>query len=71
MVGIVLRLERMSRDMRRGVSSRPQHPRVPQYYHHRHLWTMTCSCKAWSRRCRCRHRLRLRYMPSYRHKPRL
>ncbi|MQM03793.1 hypothetical protein Taro_036579 [Colocasia esculenta] len=23
-----------------------QHPRVPRYFHHRHLWTMACSCKA-------------------------
>ncbi|MQL92218.1 hypothetical protein Taro_024841, partial [Colocasia esculenta] len=47
-VGIVLTLGRTSRDVRRGVSSRLQHPRVPRYYHHRHLWTTTCSCKVWS-----------------------
>ncbi|MQM13839.1 hypothetical protein Taro_046766 [Colocasia esculenta] len=66
MVGIVLRLGRTSRDVRRGVSSRPQHPRVPQYSHHHHLWTMACSCKAWSKRCRHRHRLRLCYRPNCR-----
>ncbi|MQL90345.1 hypothetical protein Taro_022936 [Colocasia esculenta] len=71
MVGVVLRLEKTIRDVRRGVSSRPQHPRVPQYSHHRHLWTMACSCKAWSRRCRCRHILRLRYRPSCRRRLRL
>ncbi|MQM02892.1 hypothetical protein Taro_035663, partial [Colocasia esculenta] len=71
MVGAVLRLGRMSRGVRRGVSSRPQHPRVPQYFLHHHLWIMACSCKAWFRQCRprrrrrwycrltCRHRLRL------------
>ncbi|MQM20364.1 hypothetical protein Taro_053381, partial [Colocasia esculenta] len=62
MVGMVLRLGRTSRDVRREVSSRPQHPRVLRYFHHRHLWTMACSCKAWSRRCR----RRLRYRPSCR-----
>ncbi|MQM09433.1 hypothetical protein Taro_042305 [Colocasia esculenta] len=40
MVGMVPKLGRMSTDMRRGVSSRPQHPRVPQYFLHHHLWTM-------------------------------
>ncbi|MQL96504.1 hypothetical protein Taro_029181 [Colocasia esculenta] len=58
MVGAVLRLGMTSRGVRRGVSSRPQHPRVPRYFLHHHLWIMVCSCKAWSRRCR--HRLRLR-----------
>ncbi|MQL99073.1 hypothetical protein Taro_031790 [Colocasia esculenta] len=50
-VGVVPRLKRTSRDVRRGVSSRPQHPKVPQYFLHHHLWpwTMACSCKAWSR----------------------
>ncbi|MQL82099.1 hypothetical protein Taro_014565 [Colocasia esculenta] len=42
---MVLRLGRMSRHVRRGVSSRPQHPRVPQYFLHHHLWTTACSCK--------------------------
>ncbi|MQL78306.1 hypothetical protein Taro_010733, partial [Colocasia esculenta] len=36
----------MSRGVRRGVSSRPQHPRVPHYFLHHHLWIMACSCKA-------------------------
>ncbi|MQM19541.1 hypothetical protein Taro_052547 [Colocasia esculenta] len=27
-----------SKGVRRGVSSRPQHPRVPQYSLHHHLW---------------------------------
>ncbi|MQL97810.1 hypothetical protein Taro_030508 [Colocasia esculenta] len=61
----------MSRGVRRGVRSRPQHPRVPLYSLHHHLWTMMCSCKVWSRRCRpkrrhtqhcrlnCSHKLRL------------
>ncbi|MQL92082.1 hypothetical protein Taro_024702 [Colocasia esculenta] len=40
MIGAVHRLGRTSRDMRRGVSSRPQYPRVPQYSLHHHLWTM-------------------------------
>ncbi|MQM10457.1 hypothetical protein Taro_043354 [Colocasia esculenta] len=70
-VGVVLRLGRTSNDVRRGVSSRPQHPRVPQYFHHRHLWSMACSCKAWSRRCRHRHRLRLHCRPSCRCRLRL
>ncbi|MQM23594.1 hypothetical protein Taro_056660 [Colocasia esculenta] len=61
----------MSRDVRRGVSSRSQHPRVPQYFLHHHLWTMACSCKAWSRRCRHRHRLRLHYRLNCRHRLRL
>ncbi|MQL91793.1 hypothetical protein Taro_024409 [Colocasia esculenta] len=30
----------MTRGVRRGVSSRPQHPRVPRYFLHHHLWTM-------------------------------
>ncbi|MQM01079.1 hypothetical protein Taro_033827, partial [Colocasia esculenta] len=59
MVGAVLRLGRMSRGVRRGVSSSPQHPRVLRYSLHHHLWTMAYSCKAWSRRCRLRLRLRL------------
>ncbi|MQL77091.1 hypothetical protein Taro_009489, partial [Colocasia esculenta] len=46
------KLERTSRGVWRGVSSRPQHPRVPRYFLRHHLWTMACSCKAWSRRCR-------------------
>ncbi|MQM17490.1 hypothetical protein Taro_050461 [Colocasia esculenta] len=70
-VGIVLRLGRKSRDMRRAVSSMPQHPRVPRYYHHHNLWTTAYSCKAWSRRCRCRHRLKLHYRPCCRRRPRL
>ncbi|MQL79248.1 hypothetical protein Taro_011681 [Colocasia esculenta] len=36
----------MSRDVRRGACSRLQYPRVPRYFHHRHMWTTTCSCKA-------------------------
>ncbi|MQL76122.1 hypothetical protein Taro_008510, partial [Colocasia esculenta] len=40
MVGAVPRLGRRSRDVRRGVSSRPQHPRVPRYFLHHHLCTM-------------------------------
>ncbi|MQL73235.1 hypothetical protein Taro_005578 [Colocasia esculenta] len=40
-VGVVLRLEMTSRGMRRGVSSRPQHPRVLLYFLHHRLWTMT------------------------------
>ncbi|MQM23491.1 hypothetical protein Taro_056556 [Colocasia esculenta] len=44
--------------MRRGVSSRPQHPRVLRYSLHHNLWIMAYSCKAWSRRCRLRPRLR-------------
>ncbi|MQL84588.1 hypothetical protein Taro_017104 [Colocasia esculenta] len=57
-VGVVLRLGMTSRGVRRGVSSRPQHPRVPQYSLHHHLWTTACSCKAWFRQCRPRRRLR-------------
>ncbi|MQM09271.1 hypothetical protein Taro_042140 [Colocasia esculenta] len=41
-----------SRGVRRGVSSRPQHPRVLQYFLHHHLWTTACSCKAWFKQCR-------------------
>ncbi|MQM01504.1 hypothetical protein Taro_034260 [Colocasia esculenta] len=48
----------MSRGVRRGVSSRPQHPRVPRYFLYHHLWTTTFSCKAWFRQCRPRRRLR-------------
>ncbi|MQM07090.1 hypothetical protein Taro_039923 [Colocasia esculenta] len=68
---MVPRLGRTSRDMRRGVSSGPQHPRVPQYFLHHHLWTMAFSCKDWSRRCRRRHRPRLCCRPNYRHRLRL
>ncbi|MQL70757.1 hypothetical protein Taro_003073 [Colocasia esculenta] len=39
-VGAVPRLRRTRRGMRRGVSSRPQHPRVPRHFLHHHLWTM-------------------------------
>ncbi|MQM02108.1 hypothetical protein Taro_034871 [Colocasia esculenta] len=60
MVGVVPRLGRTSRGVRRGVSSRPQHPRVLRYSLHHHLWTMACSCKAWSRQYRLRLRPRLR-----------
>ncbi|MQL98461.1 hypothetical protein Taro_031171 [Colocasia esculenta] len=35
--------------MRRGVSSRPQHPRVLRYFLHHHLWIMAYSCMAWLR----------------------
>ncbi|MQM04356.1 hypothetical protein Taro_037152 [Colocasia esculenta] len=51
----------MSIGVRIGVSSRPQHPRVPQYSLHHHLWTMVCSCKAWFRQCRPRCKLRRHY----------
>ncbi|MQM04124.1 hypothetical protein Taro_036919 [Colocasia esculenta] len=61
----------MSRGVRRGVSSRPQHPRVPRYSLHHHLWTMACSCKAWFRRCRRRLRRRLHCKLSCRHRLRL
>ncbi|MQL98758.1 hypothetical protein Taro_031473 [Colocasia esculenta] len=61
----------MSRSVRRWVSSKPQHPRVPQYFLHNHLWTMACSCKAWSKRCRLRLRCRLHCRLSCRHKLRL
>ncbi|MQL91298.1 hypothetical protein Taro_023901 [Colocasia esculenta] len=30
----------MSRGVRRGVSSKPQHPKVPRYILHHHLWIM-------------------------------
>ncbi|MQL97688.1 hypothetical protein Taro_030384 [Colocasia esculenta] len=55
----------MSRGMRRGVSNRPQIPRVPRYFLHHYLWTMACSCKAWSRRCKPRHRRKLHCKLSY------
>ncbi|MQL68341.1 hypothetical protein Taro_000636 [Colocasia esculenta] len=71
MVGAVPRLGRMSRGMRRGVSSRPQHPRVLRYFLHHHLWIMACSLKAWSRRCRLRLRCRRRCRLSCRHMLRL
>ncbi|MQM08244.1 hypothetical protein Taro_041100 [Colocasia esculenta] len=57
-VDMVLRLRRTSIGVRRGVRSRPQHPRVPRYSLHHHLWITACSCKAWFRQCRPRHRLR-------------
>ncbi|MQM16417.1 hypothetical protein Taro_049372 [Colocasia esculenta] len=71
MVGVVLRLGRTSIGVRRGVSSRPQHPRVPQYFFHHHLWITACSCKAWFRQCRPRRRLRWHYRPSCRLRLRL
>ncbi|MQL76858.1 hypothetical protein Taro_009252 [Colocasia esculenta] len=71
MVGVVPRLGRTSRGVRRGVSSRPQHPRVPRYFFHHHLWTMACLCKAWSRRCRLSLRRRLHCRLSYKHRLRL
>ncbi|MQL87350.1 hypothetical protein Taro_019886 [Colocasia esculenta] len=71
MVGMVLRLGRMSKGMRRGVSSGPQHPRVPRYFLHHHLWTTACSYKAWFRQCRPRHRLRRHCRLSYRLRLRL
>ncbi|MQL73951.1 hypothetical protein Taro_006314 [Colocasia esculenta] len=71
MVGVVPRLGRMSRGVRRWVSSRPQHPSVPRYFLHHHLWTTAYSCKAWSRRCRLKCRLRLYYRLSCRHRLRL
>ncbi|MQM17134.1 hypothetical protein Taro_050102 [Colocasia esculenta] len=58
MVGVVLRLLMTSIGVRRGVSSRPQHPRVLQYFLHHHLWIMVCSYKAWFMQCRPRCRLR-------------
>ncbi|MQM14263.1 hypothetical protein Taro_047191, partial [Colocasia esculenta] len=57
-VGVVLRLEMMSKGVRTGVSSRPQHLRVLLYFLHHCMWTMVYSCKAWSRRCRPRRILR-------------
>ncbi|MQM06303.1 hypothetical protein Taro_039125, partial [Colocasia esculenta] len=63
-VGAVPRLGRTSRGVRRGVISRPQHPRVPRYFLHHHLWTMVCSCKVRSRRCRPRLRLQLQFLRS-------
>ncbi|MQM20237.1 hypothetical protein Taro_053254, partial [Colocasia esculenta] len=36
----------------------PQHPRVPRYFLHHHLWITTCSCKAWFGQCRLRSKLR-------------
>ncbi|MQM06590.1 hypothetical protein Taro_039419 [Colocasia esculenta] len=57
---MVLRLGMTSRGVRRGVSSRPQHPRVLRYSLHHHLWIMAYSCKAWSQQCRLRIRLRRR-----------
>ncbi|MQM04434.1 hypothetical protein Taro_037233 [Colocasia esculenta] len=71
MVGMVLRLRRRSRGVRRGVSRRPQHPRVPQYSLHHHLWIRACSCKAWFRQCRPRRRLRRHCRLSCRHRLRL
>ncbi|MQL76114.1 hypothetical protein Taro_008501 [Colocasia esculenta] len=61
----------MSKGMRRGVNSRLQHPRVPRYFLHHHLWTMACSCKAWSRRCRPSHRLMLHCKLNCRHRLKL
>ncbi|MQM14006.1 hypothetical protein Taro_046934 [Colocasia esculenta] len=71
MVGVVLRLGMTSKGVRRGVSSRPQHPKVPRYSLHHHLWITTCSCKAWSRQCRLGLRRRRHYMLNCRHKLRL
>ncbi|MQM04004.1 hypothetical protein Taro_036792 [Colocasia esculenta] len=70
-VGVVLRLEMTSRGVRTGVSSRPQHPRVLQYFLHHSLWTMVYSCKVWFRRCRPRLTLRRHCRLSYRLKLRL
>ncbi|MQM15459.1 hypothetical protein Taro_048405 [Colocasia esculenta] len=70
-VDAVPRLGRTSRGVRRGVSNRLQHPRVPRYFLHHHLWTMAYSCKAWSRRCRLRLRRRRHYRLSCRHRLRL
>ncbi|MQM02956.1 hypothetical protein Taro_035726 [Colocasia esculenta] len=67
----MLRFGRMSRGVRRGVSSRPQHPRVLRYFLHHHLWTMACSCKAWSKRCRLRLRRKRHCMLSCRRRLRL
>ncbi|MQL82643.1 hypothetical protein Taro_015119, partial [Colocasia esculenta] len=60
---MVLRLGRTSRGVRRGVSGRPQHPRVLRYSLHHHLWTTAYSCKAWSKQCRLRlrHRRHFRF----------
>ncbi|MQL97794.1 hypothetical protein Taro_030492 [Colocasia esculenta] len=60
-----------SRGVRRGVSSRPQHPKVPQYFLHHHLWTTACSCKAWYRQCRPKLRLRRHCRLNYRLRLRL
>ncbi|MQM18854.1 hypothetical protein Taro_051850 [Colocasia esculenta] len=48
----------MSIGVRSGVSSRLQHPKVPQYFLHHHLWTTACSCKAWFRQYRPRRRIK-------------
>ncbi|MQM06625.1 hypothetical protein Taro_039452 [Colocasia esculenta] len=68
---MVLRLGRMSRGVRRGVRSMPQHPRVIRYFLPHHLWIMACACKALSKQCKlrlilkrhcklsCKHRLKL------------
>ncbi|MQL82959.1 hypothetical protein Taro_015444, partial [Colocasia esculenta] len=45
-VGGVLKLEMTSRGVRSRVSSRPQHPRVPLYFLHHHLWTMVMQTQA-------------------------
>ncbi|MQM19936.1 hypothetical protein Taro_052948 [Colocasia esculenta] len=51
-VGVVPMLVRMSRGERRGMSSRPWHSRVLQFFLHHRLWIMEHSCKAWCRLCR-------------------
>ncbi|MQL78170.1 hypothetical protein Taro_010599 [Colocasia esculenta] len=55
----------MSRDVRSGWSSRPQHRRV-LYFPHRRLWIMECSCKVLCKPCRRRLTLRLHSKPSWR-----
>ncbi|MQL94115.1 hypothetical protein Taro_026767 [Colocasia esculenta] len=67
--GTQAREEEQRREER--VSSRPQHPRVPRYFLHHHLWTMACSCMAWFRQCRPRLRLRQHCRLSCRHRLRL
>ncbi|MQL85283.1 hypothetical protein Taro_017801 [Colocasia esculenta] len=71
MVDVVLKLGRTSKGVRRGVSSRPQHPKVLLYFLHHHPWTMACSCKACSKQCRHRLKLRQHYRLSCRHRLRL
>ncbi|MQL78091.1 hypothetical protein Taro_010510, partial [Colocasia esculenta] len=66
-VGVVLRLGMTSRGMQRGVSSKPQHPRVLLYFlHHHHLLIMVCSCKVWFRQCRPRRTVKRHYRCSCR-----
>ncbi|MQL72937.1 hypothetical protein Taro_005301 [Colocasia esculenta] len=58
----------MSIGVRRGVSSRPQNPRLLRYSLHHHLWIMAYSCKASFRQCRLRLRHRRHCRLSCRHR---